>query len=109
MRSDSHPGVTTQILATESCMGCHSSAGIYPSYDPKTGKKTASGQLTGDFSGLLTQKAQPAQQPDSFKRIGAASKSVPSFRTHGILLRLAAVSSRAYLSFRLTQTTRPSV
>jgi hypothetical protein len=56
------PGVSTQILATESCMGCHSSAGVYTSYDPKTGKKTKSGQLTGDFSWLLTQKAQPAQQ-----------------------------------------------
>jgi hypothetical protein len=55
------PGVSTQITATESCMGCHSSAGVYVSYDTKTGKKTASGQLTGDFSWLLTQKAQPSQ------------------------------------------------
>jgi hypothetical protein len=31
-------------------------------YDPKTGKMTASGQLTGDFSRLLTQKAQSVQQ-----------------------------------------------
>ena len=57
------PGIKTQILATESCMGCHSSAGIYTSYDPVTKKKTSSGQLTGDFSWLLTQKAQWAPQP----------------------------------------------
>ena len=30
------PGISTQILATESCMGCHSSAGIWTSYDPQT-------------------------------------------------------------------------
>jgi len=45
------PGTTTQILATESCMGCHSSAYI----------NTASGksvQLSGDFSWLLATKAQ---------------------------------------------------
>jgi len=51
------PGVTTQIMATESCMGCHSSAGIWTSYDPQKGTGDQSGQLTGDFSWLLTQKA----------------------------------------------------
>jgi len=56
------PGITTQILATESCMGCHSSAGIYTSYtDPK--HNTQSGQLTGDFSWLMAQKAQWAPGP----------------------------------------------
>ena len=50
-------GISTQILATESCMGCHSSAGVWTSYDAGTGKGTKSGQLTGDFSWLLTQKA----------------------------------------------------
>jgi hypothetical protein len=55
------PGITTQILATESCMGCHSSAGIYTSYtNPKV--FTQSGALTGDFSWLMSQKAQWAPQ-----------------------------------------------
>ncbi|HEX5182063.1 MAG TPA: hypothetical protein VFW19_02810 [Allosphingosinicella sp.] len=53
------PGINTLIFATESCMGCHSSAGIWTSYDRKTGKGTQSGQLTGDFSWLLAQKANP--------------------------------------------------
>lgn len=52
------PGISTQIFATESCMGCHSSAGVYTGYDPKDPKKTTkSGQLTADFSWLLSQKA----------------------------------------------------
>jgi hypothetical protein len=53
----------TQIFASESCMGCHSSAGVYTSYDPKTQQGTTSGQLTGDFSWLLTQKAQYQSPP----------------------------------------------
>jgi hypothetical protein len=48
------PGITTQILATESCVGCHSSAGIWTSHEPPA----QSGQLTGDFSWLMAQKAQ---------------------------------------------------
>lgn len=55
------PGLHTQIFGTESCMGCHSSAGIYTSYTPASGGKpatsTQSGQLTGDFSWLFSQKA----------------------------------------------------
>lgn len=52
------PGDLTTIFATESCMGCHSSAGIYTSYDPKNpNAATQSGQLTGDFSWLFSQKA----------------------------------------------------
>lgn len=52
------PGVHTAVFGTESCMGCHSSAGIYTSYDPKNpNKATQSGQLTGDFSWLMSQKA----------------------------------------------------
>ena len=51
------PGITTQIMGTESCMGCHSSAGVYK-YDPANGKVTASVPLTADFSWLLSQKAQ---------------------------------------------------
>ena len=48
-----------QIFGTESCMGCHSSAGIYKSYSFPKGKLTpATGnQLSGDFSWLLSQKA----------------------------------------------------
>lgn len=49
--------INTLVFATESCMGCHSSAGIYTSYDPKTGDHIQSGQLSGDFSWLLSQKA----------------------------------------------------
>ncbi len=47
------------IFGTESCMGCHSSAGIYNSYAIKNGIVTFNTgvQLTGDFSWLL-QKAQ---------------------------------------------------
>jgi hypothetical protein len=52
------PGINTTIFATESCMGCHSSAGIYTSYDPANPNAAGqSGQLTGDFSWLFSQKA----------------------------------------------------
>lgn len=51
------PGINTLSFITESCTGCHSSAGIWTSYDPSTGTGNQSGQLTGDFSWLLTQKA----------------------------------------------------
>lgn len=40
------------IFGTESCMGCHSSAGIYTGIDSK-GKGVSGDQLTGDFSWLL--------------------------------------------------------
>lgn len=43
------------IFGTESCMGCHSSAGIYNG--GSNGNFTQGGQLTGDFSWLLTQRA----------------------------------------------------
>jgi hypothetical protein len=52
------PSASTTIFATESCTGCHSSAGIYTSYDPATKTFTQSGPLTGDFSWLMAQKAQ---------------------------------------------------
>jgi len=52
------PGVTTQIMATESCMGCHSSAGIWKSHDTsKPPAENQTGQLTADFSWLMAQKA----------------------------------------------------
>ncbi len=50
-------GIGTMIFASESCTGCHSSAGLYVAYDPKTGQGRTSGQLMGDFSWLLTHKA----------------------------------------------------
>ena len=50
------PGPTT-VFATESCMGCHSSAGVYTSYNPANGTGQTSGQLTGDFSWLPSTKA----------------------------------------------------
>lgn len=49
-------GTNPLIFATESCMGCHSSAGIYTSYTSPS-QNTQSGQLSGDFSWLLSQKA----------------------------------------------------
>ena len=44
-----------EIFGTESCMGCHSSAGIYNGID-RTGSKpklTQGGQLSADFSWLM--------------------------------------------------------
>ena len=46
-----------QVFATESCIGCHSSAGIFTSYDAAKGSGNTSGQLTADFSWLPSQKA----------------------------------------------------
>ncbi len=46
------------IFGTESCMGCHSSAGIAVSYDPTQKTVTYGTQLSGDFSWLLQTKAQ---------------------------------------------------
>lgn len=45
------------IFGTESCMGCHSSAGIASSYSTKDGA-VFNPQLSADFSWLLQQKAQ---------------------------------------------------
>ena len=47
----------TSVFASESCMGCHSSAGLYITPTKK------SGQLMGDFSWLFTQKAHLAPKP----------------------------------------------
>ncbi|WFU54502.1 hypothetical protein QA639_33570 [Bradyrhizobium pachyrhizi] len=55
--SPAKPGITTQIMATESCMGCHFSAGVIT---PQTGSKKTGGQLSADFSWLLSTKAQYA-------------------------------------------------
>jgi len=51
------PSGNMTAFMTESCTGCHSSAGIYTRYDPKSGAYAQSGQLTADFSWLLSQKA----------------------------------------------------
>jgi hypothetical protein len=51
------PGINTTAFITESCTGCHSSAGVWTSYDPAKRSGTQSGQLTADFSWLLEKKA----------------------------------------------------
>ena len=55
-------GDTTSIFATESCMGCHSSAGICTTLELNSRGtcKTTAPQLSADFSWLLSQKAQLA-------------------------------------------------
>lgn len=57
-KTPTKPGNYNVTFTTESCTGCHSSAGLYKQYDPTTQKGMKSGQLTGDFSWLLAQKAQ---------------------------------------------------
>jgi hypothetical protein len=53
------PPIATQLVfGTESCVGCHSSAGIATAYDPIKGA-TFGPQLSADFSWLLQQKAKP--------------------------------------------------
>ena len=47
----------TQIFASESCMGCHSSAGLYRTYNSTTQESTTWPQLSGDFSWLPQLKA----------------------------------------------------
>jgi len=53
-----NPPTKFQVFGTESCMGCHSSAGIFNNFGPSTSNpdsiiaKTGS-QLSGDFSWLL--------------------------------------------------------
>jgi hypothetical protein len=48
------------VLSTESCMGCHSSAGIATARSESAPNGyTFGGQLSADFSWLLQQKAQP--------------------------------------------------
>lgn len=54
---EANPKSKITVFGTESCIGCHSSAGIYTGIDAK-GKFTQGDQLTGDFSWLLTQKAE---------------------------------------------------
>lgn len=54
---EANPSSDIIVFGTESCMGCHSSAGIYNGIGPN-GNFTTLPQLSGDFSWLLSQKAQ---------------------------------------------------
>jgi hypothetical protein len=55
-QQEGNPPSTVQVFGTESCTGCHSSAGIAASGTPQ--KPVYSGQLTADFSWLMEIKAQ---------------------------------------------------
>ena len=55
-QQEGNPPSTVQVFGTESCTGCHSSAGIAASGTPQ--KPVYSGQLTADFSWLMEMKAQ---------------------------------------------------
>ena len=50
-------GDMTNVFASESCMGCHSSAGFYKSFDLNTKSGVSWGQLSADFTWLPDQKA----------------------------------------------------
>lgn len=52
---ENNPNSDFTIFGTESCIGCHSSAGIYNGYSK--GNFTTGDQLSGDFSWLLSQRA----------------------------------------------------
>jgi len=58
-QEENAPQTVAMAFGTESCMGCHSSAGVATSVSIVSGKPKATfgGQLTGDFSWLLKQKA----------------------------------------------------
>lgn len=72
---EGNPTSNITIFGTESCMGCHSSAGIYDSVS--NGQFLTSGQLSGDFSWLLSLRAQW----DTSKPIPAKANSVVK-KTH---------------------------
>jgi len=52
---EANPKTNFQVFGTESCMGCHSSAGLYDGVTKSNGKitPTSGDQLSGDFSWLL--------------------------------------------------------
>jgi hypothetical protein len=56
LQQEGNPKSTVQVFGTESCTGCHSSAGIAKSGTPQN--PAYSGQLTADFSWLMQIKAQ---------------------------------------------------
>jgi len=53
---ENNPASDVTVFGTESCMGCHSSAGIYNGYNASG--FTQGLQLSGDFSWLLSTKAK---------------------------------------------------
>jgi mono/diheme cytochrome c family protein len=55
-QQEGNPPSTVQVFGTESCMGCHSSAGVAQSGTPQ--QPVYGGQLSADFSWLLEMKAQ---------------------------------------------------
>jgi len=60
---EANPKTNFHAFGTESCMGCHSSAGLYDHFGPSSTNPDSivaqtGVQLTGDFSWLLGQKAQ---------------------------------------------------
>jgi hypothetical protein len=59
---EGNPPSNVQVFGTESCMGCHSSAGIAVS-GTSPANVNYSGQLTGDFSWLMEMKASFATGP----------------------------------------------
>ncbi|MHA7056538.1 hypothetical protein ACWGOQ_0004920 [Aquimarina sp. M1] len=59
---EGNPASDITIFGTESCMGCHSSAGIYIY---KNGKVTSGDQLSGDFSWLLGKAQWEEGKPKS--------------------------------------------
>jgi hypothetical protein len=55
-QQEGNPPSNIQVFGTESCMGCHSSAGVAVTGTPQS--PNYGGQLTADFSWLLQMKAQ---------------------------------------------------
>lgn len=62
---ENNPKSDITIYGTESCIGCHSSAGIYNSYSFDHGKLTLNSgdQLSGDFSWLLGRAQWDSSKP----------------------------------------------
>ncbi|MFD0963121.1 hypothetical protein [Pseudofulvibacter geojedonensis] len=58
---ENNPTSDITIYGTESCIGCHSSAGIYNSYT--NGKLGSGEQLSGDFSWLLGRAQWDSSKP----------------------------------------------
>jgi hypothetical protein len=76
--ADSFPSALgAQVFATESCMGCHSSAGLYRTYDPNDPRvRTFWPQLSADFSWLPELEA--AYDPAPAEAGGGAIQKAPA-------------------------------
>jgi len=63
-QEEGQPKDATTVFGTESCVGCHSSAGIATGFTMKDGQKKPKfgGQLSADFSWLPSQKAHWKKQ-----------------------------------------------